>query len=126
MTDPRTTDETRPELAAERRRYEMLQAGLDLLDQGLTVFDEDLRMVAWNDTFLRFLDFPREMAYVGASFESFIRYNAERQEYGPGDVEAQIAERVEAARRFSSHVTERVRPNGRILLVRGEPLPHKG
>ena len=113
-------------LAAERHRYEMLQGGLDLIDQGLTVFDEDLRMVAWNEPFLRLLDFPHEMAFVGADFESFIRYNAERGEYGPGDVEAQIAERVGAARRFSSHITERVRPNGRILLVRGEPLPHKG
>ena len=113
-------------LAAERHRYEMLQGGLDLIDQGLTVFDEDLRMVAWNAPFLRLLDFPAEMAFVGAEFESFIRYNAERGEYGPGDVEAQVAERVGAARRFRSHITERVRPNGRILLVRGEPLPHKG
>ncbi len=118
-----TNDE---ELAAERHRYEMLQVGLDLLDQGLTVFDEDLRMVAWNDTFLRLLGFPRELAFVGADFESFIRYNAERGEYGSGDVAALVAERVNAARRFSSHVTERVRPDGRILLARGEPLPHKG
>ena len=113
-------------LAAERHRYEMLQGGLDLIDQGLTVFDENLRMVAWNEPFLRLLDFPHEMAFVGADFESFIRYNAERGEYGPGEVEAQVAERVDAARRFRSHITERVRPNGRILLVRGEPLPHKG
>ena len=104
----------------------MLQGGLDLIDQGLTVFDENLRMVAWNEPFLRLLDFPHEMAFVGADFESFIRYNAERGEYGPGEVEAQVAERVDAARRFRSHITERVRPNGRILLVRGEPLPHKG
>lgn len=109
-----------------QHRYEMLQVGLDHLDQGLTIFDRDLRMVAWNESFLRLLGFPREMAYVGADFESFIRFNAARGEYGPGDVEAQIAERVAAARSFSSHVTERLRPDGRLLLVRGEPLPHKG
>ena len=112
--------------AAERHRYEMLQGGLDLIDQGLTVFDQHLRMVAWNETFLRLLEFPREMAFVGAEFESFIRYNAERGEYGPGDVEAQVRERVDAARGFSAHITERTRPNGRTLLARGVPLPHKG
>jgi len=107
-------------------RYEMLQAGLDLLDQGITVFDGELRLVAWNLPFLRLLDFPSEMAYVGAPFASFIRYNAERGEYGSGDVESQVAERVAAAASFAPHVTERQRPNGRVLLLRGEPLPHKG
>ena len=107
-------------------RHEMLQAGLDLLDQGITVFDADLRLVAWNRPFLQLLEFPDELAYIGAPFAGFIRYNAERGEYGPGDVEAQIAERVAAARNFAPHVTERQRPNGRVLLLRGEPLAHKG
>jgi len=107
-------------------RPEMLQAGLDLLDQGITVFDAELRLVAWNRTFLVLLDFPEELAYLGAPFASFIRHNAERGEYGPGDVDMQIAERVAAAKNFVPHVTERQRPNGRVLLLRGEPLPHKG
>ncbi|MEO6352898.1 MAG: PAS-domain containing protein [Burkholderiaceae bacterium] len=109
-----------------RERFGMLQAGLDLLDQGLTVFDADLCLVAWNAPFLRLLEFPVEMAYVGAPFESFIRHNAELGEYGPGDVDSQVSERVTAAANFSPHTTERTRPNGRVLLVRGEPIPHKG
>lgn len=108
------------------QRYEMLQAGLDLLDQGITVFDADLRLVAWNRTFLQLLDFPEALAQVGTPFERFIRYNAERGEYGPGDAETQISERITAATSFTSHVTERRRPNGRIVLLHGEPLPHKG
>ena len=116
--------ETAP--AEPSQRYEMLQAGLDLLDQGITVFDGELGLVAWNRTFLELLEFPDQLAYVGAPFEGFIRYNAERGEYGPGDKEIQIAQRVAAARNFSPHVTERQRPNGRVLLLRGEPLPHKG
>ena len=116
--------ETAPAEASPR--YEMLQAGLDLLDQGITVFDGDLRLVAWNRTFLQLLEFPDQLAYVGAPFEGFIRYNAERGEYGPGDREVQIAQRVAAARNFSPHVTERQRPNGRVLLLRGEPLAHRG
>ena len=108
------------------QRYDMLQAGLDLLDQGITVFDGDLRLVAWNRTFLDLLEFPDQLAYVGAPFEGFIRFNAERGEYGPGDKEIQIAQRVAAARNFAPHVTERQRPNGKVLLLRGEPLPHCG
>ena len=111
---------------ATEQCHEMLQAGLDLLDQGLTVFDAELRLVAWNQPFLRLLDFPDELAVVGTPFERFIRFNAERGEYGPGDRETQIAERVAAAATFAQHVTERQRPNGRVLLLRGEPLPHRG
>jgi PAS domain S-box-containing protein len=83
-------------------------------------------MVAWNEPFLRLLGFSHELAYVGAPFERFIRYNAERGEYGPGEINAQVAERVERARSFRSHLTERTRPDGRIISIRGEPLPHKG
>lgn len=112
--------------AAHVQRYEALQAALDLLDQGITLMDSELRLVAWNERFLRLLDFPAEMAFIGATFESFIRYNALRGEYGPGDPEAQIAARMAAARALSAHEIERTRPNGKVIQVRGVPVPQHG
>ena len=99
-----------PDSPPIHNRHELLQAGLDRLDQGLTVIDGNLRIVAWNKAFLRLLDFPEDMAFVGATFESFMRYNAERGEYGPGDVEELVAERMRLARHFTPHYTERDRP----------------
>jgi PAS domain S-box-containing protein len=107
-------------------RYESLRAALDLIDQGFTLIDGNLRFVAWNKTFLRLLGFPPEMGYVGAPFESFIRFNAERGEYGPGDTQGFIDERVDAARAFAPHEIERTRPDGTVLLVRGVPVPGHG
>lgn len=107
-------------------RHELLQAGLDLQDQGLTVIDGNLNIVAWNKAFVRLLDFPPDMVFVGATFESFIRFNAQRGEYGPGNIEDQVAERLRLARSFKAHYTERARPGGQILAVRGEPLPRHG
>ncbi|MCB1908591.1 MAG: PAS-domain containing protein [Rhodocyclaceae bacterium] len=104
----------------------MLTAGLDLLAQGVTVFDQELRLVACNRTFLKLLDFPARFSRPGTCFEQFIRYNAERGEYGPGDPEGQVAERVAAARAFKVHETLRRRPNGRLLSIHGFPLPHRG
>jgi PAS domain-containing protein len=101
----------------------MLEAGLDLLEQGLTVFDGELRLITWNKQFLQLLDFPEHLARPGAAFADVIHYNAGRGEYGPGDPEAQVAERVEAALAFKSHYTERIRPNGRIIAVRRFPCP---
>jgi len=107
-------------------RMAMLQAGLDLIDQGFTLFDQDLRLVAGNRAFATLLEFPDELMRIGTPFEAFMRYNAERGEYGPGDVETLVRERVDAARRFQPHCAERERPCGQIIAIRGVPLPHRG
>ncbi|WP_298395861.1 PAS-domain containing protein [uncultured Azonexus sp.] len=112
--------------AEPARCQDMLQAGLDLLDQGISVFDDQLRLVAWNRPFLDLLEFPAYLARVGTPFADFIRYNIDRGEYDAGDAEALLGERLAAAGAFAAHVSERRRPNGRLLLLRGEPLPHGG
>lgn len=110
----------------DARRKDSLQAGLDLIDQGFTLIDENLRLVAWNQAFLNLLGFPPDMGQVGIPFESFMRYNAERGEYGDGDIEVYVRERVEAARAFKTHDIERTRPNGTVLHIRGVPVPGHG
>jgi PAS domain S-box-containing protein len=115
-----------PELSSDADSYALLQAGLDHINQGFSVFDRHLRLVGWNRKFLELLDFPDWIGYRGAPFASLIRYNAERGEYGPGDIDEQVAERVEQAQRFAPHFFERTRPTGKILAIRGEPLPEGG
>lgn len=107
-------------------RYDALQAALDLIDQGITLVDKDLRLLAWNRCFLRLLDFPAKMAYAGAPFESFIRYNAQRGEYGPGDPEQQTQARMAAAHAFTTHEHIWIRPNGTVVSIRGIPVPEHG
>jgi hypothetical protein len=69
--------------------------------------------VAWNRPFLRLLDFPDTLAFVGAPFEGFIRYNAERGEYGAGDAERRCPTASTLRERFEPHDFERVRPTAR-------------
>jgi len=107
-------------------RLSLMQAGLDMINQGFTIIDNALRLVAWNRTFLEMLEVPEELACFGTPFEAFMRCNVERGEYGPGDVETMVARRVNAARAFVPHYFERARPNGRIISVRGQPLPGLG
>lgn len=107
-------------------RLDLVQAGLDMVNQGFTIIDADLRLMAWNRTFIEMLDFPPEFGRFGMPFEAFMRYNAERGEYGPGPIEELVAERLAAARTLAPHYIERIRPNGRIIAVRGEPVPGRG
>jgi PAS domain S-box-containing protein len=110
----------------QRRRYDLLLAGLDLLDQAIAVFDVSPKLVTWNKALLRLLDFPESLVRVGAPFEDFVRFNAERGEYGEGPIERLIAERMASARAFQPHYAERARPNGRVLAIRGVPIPNLG
>lgn len=114
---------TRRRGEADGSAFDLVQAGLDHIDQGITIFDAKLELVAWNRVFFQLLDFPERLARRGTPFSAFMRHNAERGEYGSGDVDTLVEQRVETARRFLPHTLERVRPNGRIIAVRGEPLP---
>lgn len=115
-----------PAMNGEDRLGPLIQAGLDRIDQGLSIFDSELRLLAWNRQFLDLLGFPAHLAFVGADFASFIRHNAERGEYGPGPVEALVAARVADAWKFEHHTFERVRPDGTVIHVSGAPLPDGG
>ena len=104
----------------------MLQSGLDHINQGITVIDTQLRLVVWNRRFLELLDFPPDLVHHHVPFESLLRYNAERGEYGPGDPDAQVAQRITKALRFEPHQFERTRPDGSIIRIVGCPLPGGG
>jgi len=110
--------------AADKQR--LLETVFESLDQGISVFDADLRVVGFNDRVLELLDLPVGLFSIGDSFEKLIRYNAERGEYGDGDVDEIVAERVTLARRFEPHLFERTRPDGTVIEVRGRPLPEGG
>jgi diguanylate cyclase (GGDEF)-like protein/PAS domain S-box-containing protein len=104
----------------------LLRVALEYIDQGVSVVDANLCVVAFNRRFVELLEFPEGRFRPGMLFESFIRYNAERGEYGPGHVEGLVAARLALARCFEPHCFERVRPNGTVLEVRGKPLPSGG
>lgn len=114
-----------PKTTPEQRSAWTLDA-LNHLDQGITVFDHNLRLVAWNQRWYELLDFPQELAVANQHIEALFRFNAERGEYGAGDIEQQVAERVALAAHFESHVFERVRPDGTIIEIRGNPMDNGG
>jgi light-regulated signal transduction histidine kinase (bacteriophytochrome) len=92
----------------------------------LSAYDGELRLIAMNQKFSDLVDLPPEHGRPGARFEDLIRFNAERGEYGPRDVEALVAERIEMVRRPEPHRLERTRPDGRVLEIRGNPMPGGG
>ncbi|MBE0613138.1 MAG: diguanylate cyclase [Burkholderiales bacterium] len=105
----------------------MLQMFLDYLPSGVTLVGPDLTLIACNAKFKELLDFPDELFDGGKpTLERFIRFNALRGDYGPGDPDAITASAVERARKMEAHVFERTRPDGTVLEIRGTPLSGGG
>ncbi len=104
----------------------LIRSSLDALEQGITIFDSELRLVFANRKFLQLRDIPPELGAVGTQFEDQIRFRAERCDYGPGDVEELVRQHVEQAKKFEAHRIERTRRNGDALEIRGDPLPGGG
>lgn len=117
------------ESSENRRRSgeEILQSIIDYLPSGVTLFGPDLEMRACNARLRELLEFPEELFREGLpSLRTLLHFNACRGEYGPGDPETLTEQAMVRARAMQPHVFERVRPNGKVLEIRGTPLPKGG
>ncbi len=118
----------RRELEDEVRQKNVLMKNiLENIPVGLSVMDSKLNMVVDNPQFRSLLNFP-DTLFAGpvTSFESIIRFNAERGEYGDGDRDTIVADIVARASQSQAHRFQRKRGNGVTLEVLGAPMPDGG
>jgi C4-dicarboxylate-specific signal transduction histidine kinase len=102
----------------------VLRATFDNMGEGVVRFDEEQRLAAWNRNFVEILDLPDWFLAGPRSYTDFVRYLAERGEFGAVDPEAETRRFTEnAGRRWTA---ERTRPDGRVLEVRHNPVPGGG
>ncbi|PQA46750.1 PAS domain-containing hybrid sensor histidine kinase/response regulator [Amnimonas aquatica] len=104
----------------------VLNTMMEHIEQGISVVDADMKMVAWNRRYLEMFDYPEGMVYPGCPVADLIRYNAERGECGPGDIEEHVSKRIAHMRQGNPHVFERIRADGQVLEMRGQPVPGGG
>jgi len=110
-----------------QERTATLQGVMESFPGGISVFDRNLRLILCNDKVKNLVGYPDELFSNGLpTFEEIVRSNAKRGEYGPGDIEALVAERMQRAAQAVPHQLERRRPNGTHLEIRGTPLTGGG
>lgn len=110
----------------QRFNRDLLFTMMENITQGISVVDAELRLVAWNRRYMELFEYPPELVYVGCPVSDLIRFNARRGECGPGDIEEHVRKRVEYMRAGSPHVFERVRSDGRVIEMHGQPIPGGG
>ena len=105
----------------------LTRAGLNLIQQALTIYDAELRLVVSNRPFQTMFDLPQPLVTPGALFADTIRFLVDRGEYGPVDDPDDFVDiRIRQALAFEPHYMERRRANGRMISVEGSPLAEGG
>lgn len=103
-----------------------LLVSLENIEQGISVIDKELNLVAWNKRYIQLFDFPDEMVYVGAPIEALIRHNILRTNCAPNQVEASVNRRIGHLKNRSPHRLTSKRDEGHVLEIVGNPLPNGG
>ncbi len=136
-------DEASQELSFNRQ---VLSTTLENISQGVSVVDAELRLIAWNRRYQEMLNYPDGMLYVGRPIADLIRWNAERGELSARDsdegsidksnitnnsidsnsVNERVRRRLDHLRAGKPYMFERVRSNGQVFDIHGQPLPGGG
>ena len=116
-------DETSQELRFSRQ---LLQATMENVTQGISVVDSQLRVVAWNRRYLELFGYPDGLVTVGRPVVEVLRWSAARGELGPGDPEVQVEKRLAHLRAGTPYTFQRVRRNGQVYSIHGQPMAGGG
>ena len=105
------------------RRNSLLQSTLENIGEGLSVFDSQGRLIAWNRRFCELLDLPANLA-ASATLRDILAHQAARGDFGGDDPETEVAERLDLFYRDVPTTKERVMPLGRTLQIRRRAMPN--
>lgn len=119
---------------SERQRIEtelaaktaLLQAGTDNMSGAMVIWDSELRYIWWTPRTEQYFNLPPGTLKVGLPMLTMARYFAERGDFGPGDIAAQIEMQMHPFYAREVMLLERNMPDGSVLEVRRNPLPDGG
>ncbi len=104
-----------------------LEAALAGMSDGVSMFDRDLRLAAWNARFPELAGIPADLLRIGLPLEDILHAQCATGQFGSVDAGTEVARRIAAIRDGRSDgVVERRRPDGRILELRRNRLPDGG
>ena len=100
----------------------LLQSTLENMGEGLSVFDRDGRLIAWNGRFAKWLKLPIDL--TSTSLHEILLYQARRGDFGQvADPEREAGERFERFYGEVPTVKERMTGSGRVLQIRRRAMP---
>ncbi|GGP65278.1 hybrid sensor histidine kinase/response regulator [Shewanella saliphila] len=105
---------------------ELLQSGVENIEQGISVVDADMRLVAWNQRYIELLDYPQDFVKAGLHIEQLIRFNIDRGIIVGDEAHELVEKRLAHMRGGSPHHFQRTMLDGKVLEIRGQAMPGGG
>ncbi|MFM7347316.1 MAG: PAS domain-containing protein [Tagaea sp.] len=122
----RATEVFRQAMAEIQRAEQVMRASFENMDQGLALYDADLNLQLANRRFGEMLDLPTALLRRGTPIAEMIRHVSGKRISDPGRLAAEVAERLNYARRADRQTFEIPGEGGRILEGRVRPTPERG
>ncbi|WP_269931088.1 PAS domain-containing hybrid sensor histidine kinase/response regulator [Aminobacter sp. HY435] len=107
---------------ALQHNRDLLQIALDQMEQGITVFDQDFRLICWNRQYRLLFNLPDDMGQVGVSIDRVLAYLVAR-----GDIkQASRLTTLDRLTSFGGPWQIELLTSGRIIEMRSNPMPDGG
>ena len=105
---------------------DLLQSTIENINQGISVVDQELNLVAWNSGYKEMFNYPEGALYIGRPIADIIRFNAQRGLFKTQDIEQEIEKRLAYLKLGSAYKYQRAHQDGRVFEMQGNPLPGGG
>tara|TARA_Y100000296_G_scaffold973_2_gene995 strand:- start:1254 stop:4613 length:3360 start_codon:yes stop_codon:yes gene_type:complete len=102
--------------------HEVLQSSVQNIEQGISVLDDKLQLLAWNDRYVELFTYPKGFLKAGMPITDILSYNAKRGLFNPSTID----KRVSYMREGTRHKHIRKQPDGKVIELNGAPLPGGG
>ncbi len=112
--------------AAIQYNRDLLQSAIDHVRPGIAVFDSDLCLICWNTQFRELIGLPVEFGRVGVRLRDIVEHMADKGEFGTGDRERLIDDRIERLVVSMDTYIEPMLNSGTVLEVRSTAMPDGG
>jgi Na+/proline symporter/signal transduction histidine kinase/CheY-like chemotaxis protein len=107
---------------ALQQNRDLLQTALDQMEEGITVFDKDLRLICWNRQYRTLFGLPDQMGQVGVSIDEFLHDLAARGEISPNDETMMLGRLTTVGKPWQMELLS----SKRTIEIRSNPMPDGG
>jgi PAS domain S-box-containing protein len=109
-----------------REKEAQLKLAVNSMSGGILMIDKNLDLQVFNEKIWELVNIPAELAEIGISLGNLLRIRAKRGDYGPGDPEKLLKERLEGYREGKSRQFEEEISDGKILEIFRTPTEDGG
>ncbi|QXL84489.1 EAL domain-containing protein [Comamonas sp. NLF-1-9] len=103
-----------------------LHQAIEHIDEGVSLFDEKLQLVVWNQRYLELSGWPEEPACRGQSLQAMVEHFLRARGMDSAQARERLHKRLQRLRAGQANDFQFETPDGQVMAVADRPLPGGG